>query len=1024
MKKIYKIWEDLEKVSKDKLPFRTIFETKNQKTHSLNGQWSFKYFKNALGVDEEFYNDDNFIKDNKEIVVPGCWELNGYGSPSYENVFYPTGFKPPEIVRETPVGLYKKEFKISKVNSSKKFILRMHGIDSAAEIWVNGQYVGFNKHARVTGEYDVTKYMNDGVNTFSLKVYKYTDQTYIEAQDMWRFGGIFRDIELIEDDSVNINDFFFKNTFNDNLTKAEITLELKTNKLVGQDMEISLLDNTGKEVAATNKKIEKDEEVFSLFEINEPNLWSAENPYLYTLKFKYNNNELLFPIGIKKLEIKGNVLTVNDVPIKIKGANRHDWSPTTGRATTRELVEDDIKIMKQHNINAIRTSHYPAPHYLYELADKYGMWVMSESDIEAHGAQHVGNWGYFANEETWLPHFMAKTKQSFERDKNHASIFAYSLGNEAGSGPNFKAAADYIRSRQPQAFIQYEGDYETVYTDVSSGMYYSIRVEHNWYKTPVTDEAKQLDMIKTGKFRDQKASRWKDIPHVQCEYAHAMGNGPGMLNDYWEYFYNDDQFMGGFVWEWYDHGILNNEKTGYLYGGDFGEVKHAGAFCIDGLLMPNRNPSPGLIEYKSVLTPVKIKFISDNEIEIENMLDNTDLSNYLYFEVKHTNFAGEVLKEYKMDSPSVSRREKAKIKLELDLNDEFSLVTVTAKLLNNTPLVPKDHELGFGQKEINVEKSISISETPEENLSYVASGNSIIVTKGEYEININRATGDLDEISWKGKTILSDGNKVDLWRPLIDNDKLNGISWHWLNKSWIRSISSVVNAIDIDDSKKGILKIKIDRTSMPMAQIFGWESNGEYTITQEGIDIKNNYKIIYTNIMAGKPIIANGLQYEEPVREEYLPHFVPKLGSKWQLNREYQSVSYYGKGPGETYPDSCQANPLGRYEQTIDQMYTNYVIPQDFGNKMDTKQVAFESKDLPQISFESKDTFNFSAKNFSDEELDKKQHAFELEKSDFVNLKIDYEHSGLGAASCGPQQLDDNRVKLKDFDINVFIRMK
>lgn len=603
-----KTWENHQIDGINRMPARAHFLTfpskekallnNNRYTHAfknLNGVWKFMFLDAPEYSPEGFFNSDFDVTKMDDITVPGNWQLQGYGKMHYSDLWYNFPINPPYVPTENPTGIYKRTFFVEESYRDKKIIIRFCGVDSAYHLWINGKEVGYSKVARNESEFDITDLIRVGEeNDVTVRVYQWSDGTYLEDQDMWWESGIFRDVELIGVPKDGINDYKVIADLDDEYKNGIFKVEafLRTTKEVNVTFE---LVDAGENTVFTKTVVAKEGKACIDEVIADVNHWTAETPYLYKLFMTVEDNGQIVEVipqnvGFRNIRLNGETFLVNGVAIKFKGVNRHDYSPQNGRVVSREEIEKDIILMKQFNINAIRTSHYPNSYYLYDLCDEYGMYLIAETDLECHGFELTGDYKWITDDPSWELAYVSRMTRMIERDKNHPAIIFWSLGNESAFGCNFRKMTDVAHEMDPTRLVHYEGDFDVESADVYSTMY-------TWIENPKKPYLMK-DIIEKSK-----------KPHIHCEYCHAMGNGPGNLKDYQDLVYAHDKLQGGFVWEWFDHGIESFTESGekyYRYGGDFGDDPSNKDFCIDGLIMPDRTPSPGLYEYKKLLNQLQL----------------------------------------------------------------------------------------------------------------------------------------------------------------------------------------------------------------------------------------------------------------------------------------------------------------------------------------------------------------------------------------------------------------------------------
>lgn len=603
-----KTWENHQIDGINRMPARAHFLTfpskekallnNNRYTHAfknLNGVWKFMFLDAPEYSPEGFFNSDFDVTKMDDITVPGNWQLQGYGKMHYSDLWYNFPINPPYVPTENPTGIYKRTFFVEESYRDKKIIIRFCGVDSAYHLWINGKEVGYSKVARNESEFDITDIIRVGEeNDVTVRVYQWSDGTYLEDQDMWWESGIFRDVELIGVPKDGINDYKVIADLDDEYKNGIFKVEafLRTTKEVNVTFE---LVDAGENTVFTKTVVAKEGKACIDEVIADVNHWTAETPYLYKLFMTVEDDGQIVEVipqnvGFRNIRLNGETFLVNGVAIKFKGVNRHDYSPQNGRVVSREEIEKDIILMKQFNINAIRTSHYPNSYYLYDLCDEYGMYLIAETDLECHGFELTGDYKWITDDPSWELAYVSRMTRMIERDKNHPAIIFWSLGNESAFGCNFRKMTDVAHEMDPTRLVHYEGDFDVESADVYSTMY-------TWIENPKKPYLMK-DIIEKSK-----------KPHIHCEYCHAMGNGPGNLKDYQDLVYAHDKLQGGFVWEWFDHGIESFTESGekyYRYGGDFGDDPSNKDFCIDGLIMPDRTPSPGLYEYKKLLNQLQL----------------------------------------------------------------------------------------------------------------------------------------------------------------------------------------------------------------------------------------------------------------------------------------------------------------------------------------------------------------------------------------------------------------------------------
>lgn len=971
-RKKVKRWEDHRITGIGRREARTAFYKDSQKKISLNGEWAFKY------VDAPELSPEGFVQSGAcegwdKIDVPSVWQLRGYDKMHYTDVLYPFPVNPPHVPDENPTGIYKKTVVLDEQWMEKDTVLKFHGVDSAFDVWVNGNHVGFGKVSRLPSEFDITGFVKTGENDITVRVYKWSDGTYLEDQDMWWLSGIYRDVELINEEKNAVLDLRVNGTLDDSYKNGFFTAGI-TMKQAGTNLGWKL-SYKGKTVLE-GELVSEGKDICIEAEIPEVHTWTAETPELYEFTVMTENQEVTVRCGFRKIEIKDKNFRVNNQVILLNGVNHHDYNPREGRRVTREQMESDIRLMKQYNINAVRCSHYPANEYFYDLCDEYGLYVIDEADLECHGFEWVENYTWITDDETWKDAYVDRSVRMVKRDRNHPSIIMWSMGNESAFGCNFRSAAEAIRELDDTRLVHYEGDFEAEVTDVYSTMYTRL---------------KGLKEIAEYQIKGDK-------PHVMCEYGHAMGNGPGGLKAYQDMYRKYKRLQGGFLWEWYDHGIYTEEKDKkyYKYGGNYGDFPTNGNFCIDGILMPDRTPSPGMEEYKQIIAPVEITAVegSMNKIQIRNYYDFLNLdTTTLYWEVKAED---QMIQDGTVEGLSVAPHEGKIIALpitafELQENTDYYLnLTVCQKEERN--YAPAGYEIKKVQIPMQIRKDgFSVRETADK-LQVTEEQGGLTVENSRVTAKFSTVFGKLISFGKDGKEYLTEGPRMNVYRATIDNDMYK--KEDWMNKYFIQKPveeTEYVSCLKEDDK----VIVRIGTFFSCYNQSWGFECDYTYTVYSCGqmkVEIQ------------GKAVQRGKLE----------PAFLPRIGVIMKGNKNFQKTMWYGMGPGESYVDSKAASIMGIYENTVDGMMTDYVFPQENGHHEQVKWFRIgDGKDGLLCKMEEKLGLNLA--NYTDESLEKAQHPFEIEKADDVIIHLDYRQSGLGSNSCGEEQLEENKVKLQDF---------
>ena len=998
-----KTWENHQIDGINRMPARAHFLTfqskekallnNNRYTHAfknLNGVWKFMFLDAPEYSPEGFFNSDFDVTKMDDITVPGNWQLQGYGKMHYSDLWYNFPINPPYVPTENPTGIYKRTFFVEESYRDKKIIIRFCGVDSAYHLWINGKEVGYSKVARNESEFDITDIIRVGEeNDVTVRVYQWSDGTYLEDQDMWWESGIFRDVELIGVPKDGINDYKVIADLDDEYKNGIFKVEafLRTTKEVNVTFE---LVDAGENTVFTKTVVAKEGKACIDEVIADVNHWTAETPYLYKLFMTVEDNGQIVEVipqnvGFRNIRLNGETFLVNGVAIKFKGVNRHDYSPQNGRVVSREEIEKDIILMKQFNINAIRTSHYPNSYYLYDLCDEYGMYLIAETDLECHGFELTGDYKWITDDPSWELAYVSRMTRMIERDKNHPAIIFWSLGNESAFGCNFRKMTDVAHEMDPTRLVHYEGDFDVESADVYSTMY-------TWIENPKKPYLMK-DIIEKSK-----------KPHVHCEYCHAMGNGPGNLKDYQDLVYAHDKLQGGFVWEWFDHGIESFTESGekyYRYGGDFGDDPSNKDFCIDGLIMPDRTPSPGLYEYKKVIEPITTTAV-DIQKGIINLLSRYDFANLDRFNLVYKVMEDDVILQTGfMAVPSIEARANKDITLPYDLSaikvkpGAHYYVNISYQLREDTSYASSGHELATAQFELPLYKE-GIMVRPEGILNVEKEHTTLHVKGANFSLDFNLVNGNLMNIVRDGMQVLSKGPRLTLWRAPISNDmeiidKLKKVYFLHLEHEVV---------MNIDYHMEGnILKVEVDTINSTTNSAWHFKTKYVYTVCPSGdilIDVE------------GTP---SG-------RVDLAPDMLPRIGVSMHLDKSMEHVRYFGMGPGENYADSKEAAQMGLYANTVDGLFTNYVIPQENGNHMGCKWVSMTNDRGMGLLASTEGDFNFSASWYEDKDLDDAKHTCDLVKRDYIVFNVDYKQNALGTNSCGQWQLDKYRAKFEDFKLS------
>ncbi len=964
---------------------------------SLHGVWKFKYAAGPELAPEKFYEEGYAIGAWDDIRVPGLWQLQGYGSPHYTDLDYPIPVDPPHVPNDNPTGCYVREFELPESWDGRQIALKFDGVDSAFHVWVNGQFVGYSQGSRLTSEFDVSPFAVAGVNRLAVRVYQWSDGSYLEDQDMWWLSGIFRDVYLVAEPAI-VRIFDYRvvtelvNSYRDAVLNVSVSL---AGSAVAGRVALRLLDADGSEVAVAESVVKGSIVDFSV-PVKGPELWSAENPALYHLTLElFDGRERLVEavaqrVGFRQIEVQDGVFLVNGKAILLKGVNRHDHHPDTGRTVSLATMRQDVLMMKQHNINAVRTAHYPNDPRFYDLCDEYGLYVMEETDLETHGFEPLGNISRLSDDPLWKEAYVDRMRRMVERDKNHPSVLFWSLGNESGFGCNFRAMSEWCKQADPTRLIHYEEDREAEVCDVVSTMYSSVEKMEGF-----------------GKLEDHPK------PHVLCEFAHAMGNGPGGLKEYFETFDAYRRLQGGFVWEWIDHGLTFRKQNGcidYAYGGDYGDEPNNGNFVIDGLVRPDRTPSPGLIEYKKIIEPVRVHHLGDNRVRIENRYD--------FLTLDHLSSAwslavgGRPVKSGVLALPRIAPGESAELEVpcgELGSGSgEEKWLNVSFALKADQPWAQAGHEVAWAQlllREANLQEALVGSEAKlqavegngaVESLSCSEEGRRIIVGNAEFRAALEASRPGLGCWTANGKTLTLGGPRLNFWRAPIDNDMYVVADWR---KAHLDKLTERVDGFRWERLGESAIRASWTSRIAPPVHDWGFRCETSYTLTGSGLIV-----IDVHGVPIGKP-----------------PAMLPKIGLQLELPGDAEHVEWYGRGPGENYSDSKQAGKFGVYAKTVDELFTRYVYPQENGNRTDVRWMSVTDGAGIGLLAAGAPTLEFSARRYTDRDLEKAKHESDLEPREFITLNLDYRQNGLGSNSCGPAQLPPYAVGSEEFRFRILL---
>ena len=948
----------------------------------LNGTWKFQYFNSIYDIQDSFFEKNYDTENFDEIQVPSVWQMAGYDTHQYTNIRYPFPFDPPYVPQDIPCGAYVHTFEYSRDEKAPKSFLNFEGVDSCFYVWINGSYIGYSQVSHMTSEFDVTDVLQDGTNTVAVLVMKWCDGSYLEDQDKFRMSGIFRDVYILKRPKQAISDYHIKTRIEDMLAKVEIEMKFYS----PLNVKISIEDRNGAVVALGSIA----EEGTAVLEIASPELWNTENPYLYKLILETENEVIVDHIALRKIEIKDQVIYLNGQKIKFRGVNRHDSDPVTGFTISLEQLTTDLTLMKQHNFNAIRSSHYPNAPFFYEMCDKYGFMVIDEADIEAHGPfmiyrkedtdyNRFKRWNEkIADDPVWEEAIVDRVKLMVERDKNRFCIVMWSMGNESAYGCNFEKALEWTKNFDPDRITQYESaryrNYDETYDysnlDVYSRMY------------PALSEIQE--------YLDKDGSK----PFLLVEYCHSMGNGPGDFEDYFQMIQDNDKMCGGFVWEWCDHAIAHgtaeNGKTIYAYGGDHGEEIHDGNFCMDGLVYPDRTVHTGLLEYKNVYRPARVISYDkeSGELVLHNYMDFDDLKDYVKISYELTQ-DGLVISKGILPEFSVAPHGEGKTNLKINVPENGKCyLKLIYHLKKELPLLDEDHILGFDEIEVSKEDTKCklaekwIPKTVVDSELQVNENDTQIHIKGrEFAYTIDKRTALFTEMKFAGREYLNHPMELNIWRAPTDNDMYIKSEWkkaHY-DKAYTRAYTT-----EVVQGKHGV---KITSHASVVAET-----------VQKILDVTITWKIEAAGKIDADIAVTKDDEFPD----------LPRFGVRMFLDKKLSAVRYFGMGPQESYCDKHQAASHGLYRADVGDLHEDYIRPQENGSHYDCEYVELNNSRYGIVASAEK-AFSFNASYYTQEELEKKTHNYELTESDSVVFCVDYALNGIGSNSCGPVVLEQYR---------------
>lgn len=977
----------------------------------LSGTWRFSYYNNITEVPEGIITEDSVGSSFTDIPVPSCIQNFGYDQHQYTNVRYPFPYDPPYVPEDNPCGVYIKSFELTKEEVQQKLFLYFEGVDSCYYVWLNGKFIGYSQVSHSPSEFLISQAAGEGENRLVVLVLKWCDGSYLEDQDKFRMTGIFRDVYLLKRPENYIRDFRILTDMDWDSNKATITYLPES--VVGSPYgSINLYDAEGHLVSSEEADLTKQRE----FIIDKPVLWNAESPYLYRMELVTEQEKLIQKVGIRTIEIEGDCILINKQKVKFLGTNRHDSSPYDGYSVTREHALKDILMIKQHNMNSIRTSHYPNAPWFPELCDEYGLYMIAEADLEIHGTSTIykgsqeETYGLLAQDPAWEEAILDRVQRNVIRDKNHCSVIFWSLGNEGGYGSNLENAGRWVKSYDATRLTHYESSIWVTGThkndvsmlDVYSRMYAS---------TSCIDEY----------FAGDKPRK----PFIQCEFVHAMGNGPGDIKDYVDRIFKYEGFVGGFVWEWCDHAVYQGKtedgREKFGYGGDSGEIYHDGNFCVDGLVYPDRRPHTGLLEWKNSIAPVRIEMLGKESINkkeysfrITNRLDFTNLKgNFsIAYEIKSK---GQLMKSGILECPDCAPHDQIELTIPEDLAAlaklEACYIKLTCLTARDSKIFNKAAELGFdqfrlnpvyitdeerlhqeGEKLLQDEGKQSQGKEAYSGVTLKEDESSISIEGEGFRYKLAKKSALFTHMELHGKELLLEPMAWNVFRAPTDNDR--NIQIEWIKAGYDRPTTKVYSITA--EKKEGLIQI-----------------HGKASLASVGIQpyVRFNFTWeIHNNGAARLKLHAE----KDPI----FP-YLPRFGILMHLDSNSNQVTYFGYGPTESYVDKHRACYIDLFETTVEELHEDYIKPQENGSHCGCREVR-----IGELSCTSTKDFCFNASRYSIEELSTKKHNYELVPDEGIYLCLDYKQSGVGSNSCGPELLPAYRLDELFFDWDILISPK
>ncbi|MCQ2355028.1 MAG: DUF4981 domain-containing protein [Clostridia bacterium] len=963
--------------------------------YSLCGDWDFRFYSVPYDIDD-FTAPDFSRAGMDKMSVPRSWQTvigKKFDTPNYTNIRYPFPFDPPHVPDADPSALYVRDFDLdSEFLDGREIYINFEGVDSCFYLYINDIFTGYSQVSHSTSEFRITDAVKSGKNTVKVLVFKWCDGSYLEDQDKFRYSGIFREVYLLSRDKIHVNDIYCRTELNQNYTQSVLNVSVILNGKA--DISYRLLGPSGGEESSGSIVLDGSGEFEIL--VSHPKLWSDETPVLYTLLVCCGDEHICLRVGFRHIIIRDKVIFINGKKVKARGVNRHDSHPLLGYATPYEHMLNDLYIMKRHNINMVRTSHYPNDPRFYELCDRLGFFVCDETDYECHGAQAVGSWDFFSDSPEWADSLLDRAERMFERDKNHACIIMWSLGNESGMGKNQRLMSEYIHRRMPAALVHCE--------DVSRRIHsLKYRPEHLAAR-PDMDECPWVDIESRmyppideilGYIKNKKYTK----PFFLCEYSHAMGNGPGDLKEYWDVIFSNDAFFGGCVWEFTDHSVATGDDIyndpHYVYGGDFGDFPNDGNFCVDGLVYPDRRPHTGLLEYKQVIKPFYISEVAadGSSFRIHSrrfFTDFSDLSVYWSVERDGKVVCDGMIPELKIPAGR-SRKYSLDVPASILVGECYLNISVRQK--HATEWAPAGYEVGSEQFELSSRKRIlPASHHAHTTLSADVSDKRITVFDGNTLYWVDKGSGLISSINSNGREMLCSEIRPTIWRAPTDNDRV--VKNDWIKAGFDRLTTKCYSCNLISSDKNTV----VVTSSLSLGAAF----------LRPVIRLEAKYCF-----RASEGVTV---EFTANVRDD-LP-MLPRFGVEFIMPGSNERLEYFGRGPVESYIDKRHASCQGRFITTVSEHFEHYVRPQENMAHTDTRWMSvgtISGHGLLCMALPESRGISFNCSHFTPAQLTAARHDYDLVPMKETVVNLDLRHNGIGSQSCGPALSPDYQFKDKEF---------